>query len=113
MERARHSEVVGLLSRSKPYVQLEVMRDPSNDFPEVFDSENEPEHFVAARSSTVRSSVSNRSDTGSVASAPWKKYIQTLYSFYFLFIFSYIILCTNFSLAITARSTTIRRGRRH
>lgn len=74
MERSKHSEVVGLLSRSKPYVQLEVERNPSNEYPEVFDSENEPEQFAATRRSTLRSSVvSNRSDAGSLASAPWRK----------------------------------------
>ena len=77
MEQARHSEVVALLSRSKPYVQLEIVRDPLNDherYPEVFDSESEPENFVARRRSTARSSISNRSDTASVSSTTWKKY---------------------------------------
>lgn len=75
MKRARHGEVVGLLSRSKPYVQLEVERDPSVDYPDVFESENEPENFTATRTSTRRSSlISNRSETGSLTSAPWKRY---------------------------------------
>lgn len=72
VKRARHSEVVGLLSRSKPYVQLEVERDPSTDFSDVFESENEPENFTATRRSTLRSSlISNRSETGST---PWKRW---------------------------------------
>ena len=73
MERARHKEVVALLSRSKPYVQLEVERYPTTpiiDYPEVFDPVNEPEQFMARRRSSVRSSiVSNQSDMGS----PWQE----------------------------------------
>ena len=41
VEEARHRDVVGLLSRSKPFVQLEVERDPSNELPEVFESDEQ------------------------------------------------------------------------
>ncbi|XP_057369506.1 protein lap4-like [Daphnia carinata] len=65
VEKAHHKEVVTLLSRSKPYVQLELERDPSANYPEVFDSETEPEHFNATRRSTLRSSMSHHSE-------PWQ-----------------------------------------
>lgn len=67
--------MVTLLSRSKPYVQLEVERDPSNDYPEVFESENEPENVPVIRRNTLRSSLmSNRSDAvESTSSVPWKR----------------------------------------
>lgn len=68
MERAHHREVVTLLSRSKPYVQLELERDPSANYPEVFDSENEPEHFSATRRSTLRSSASSHPEP-----VPWQR----------------------------------------
>ena len=68
--------MVTLLSRSKPYVQLEVERDPSNDYPEVFESENEPENVPVIRRNTLRTSslMSNRSDAvESTSSVPWKR----------------------------------------
>lgn len=65
VERAHHKEVVTLLSRSKPYVQLELERDPSANYPEMFDSENEQEQFNATRRSTLRSSMSHHSE-------PWQ-----------------------------------------
>jgi hypothetical protein len=81
VERARHKEVVALLSRSKPYVQLEVERypiTPTIDYPEVFDPANEPEQFSARRRSTLRSSISNQSEMGS----PWQhqKYFKVNFS---------------------------------
>lgn len=45
------------MSRSKPFVQLEIERDASADYPDVFDSDvsAEPETFVATRRPTLRS----------------------------------------------------------
>ena len=55
VEEARHRDVVGLLSRSKPFVQLEVERDPSTELPEVFESD-EPDASTISYTSRRKSS---------------------------------------------------------
>jgi hypothetical protein len=53
---------------------------PKVDYPEIFDSGNEPEQFMARRRSSLRGSISNQSDAGfssAGAAAPWQqKYIK-------------------------------------
>lgn len=67
VEEARHKDVVGLLSRSKPFVQLEVERDPSTELPEVFESDEPDASTISYTSASRRNS--SRLETASTTSA--------------------------------------------
>jgi len=72
VEQARHRDVVALLSRSKPYVQLEIERGESiaGEYPsDVFESTDD-QAVINDYEIYRRNSVSRRSSDRSVDSGP-------------------------------------------